>query len=74
MNVNTAGPEELQRLEGIGPELAGRIVEERRRGGPFADLDQLVRRVRGIGRVTAAGFENDAIFSLPDSSARGNAP
>lgn len=50
--VNRASAAELESLPGIGPSLAGRLVEERARGGPFrseADLE----RVRGIGPATA---------------------
>lgn len=51
LDLNRAGPEELTRLPGIGPVLAGRIVEVRRASGPFASVEDL-RRIRGIGRVT----------------------
>ena len=74
VRINEAGLDELQRLDGIGPGLAGRIVDERRRGGPFADLDQLIRRVRGIGPATASAFGDKVVFSASDSAARGNEP
>ncbi|NLV92072.1 MAG: helix-hairpin-helix domain-containing protein [Firmicutes bacterium] len=48
INVNTASAWELERLPGIGPALAGRIVAERERHGPFITVDELVR-VSGIG-------------------------
>lgn len=63
VNINTASAEELQSLPGIGPVLAGRIIEYRRQYGPFIDVEQLVE-VKGIGPkvlerlrplVTAAG-------------------
>ncbi len=47
LEINSATVEELQQLEGIGPELANRIREAR----PFRAVDDLVR-VRGIGEVT----------------------
>ncbi len=50
VDVNRAGEEELQRLPGIGPTLARRIVEARR-VAPFRSVDDL-RRVRGIGVKT----------------------
>lgn len=49
ININTAGEAELQRLNGVGPALARRIIEDRQQRGAFsspADLD----RVRGIGQ------------------------
>ncbi len=48
VNVNTAGLEELQTLPRIGPALARRIVEYRRKAGPFRRPEDLLA-VRGIG-------------------------
>lgn len=47
IDLNTATAAELDRLPGIGPVLAGRIVAEREKK-PFAGVDDL-RRVSGIG-------------------------
>jgi competence ComEA-like helix-hairpin-helix protein len=47
INVNTASQKELESLPGIGPTLAGRIIELR----PFRTVDDLIR-VRGIGPST----------------------
>lgn len=47
VQVNTAGAEELAGLPGIGPTLAGRIVQDRRRRGPFLTLKDLLR-VKGM--------------------------
>ena len=49
-SINRASAEELEDLDGIGPTLSQRIVEERRKG-PFQSVDDL-RRVRGIGKKT----------------------
>ncbi len=51
MNLNTASERLLQRLPGIGPALAGRIVAYRDAHGDFAQPGHLVR-VRGIGPKT----------------------
>lgn len=48
LDANTATQAELEAIRGIGPALASRIVEARR-AGPFADLDDLGARVRGVG-------------------------
>jgi len=48
VNVNTASAAELERLPGIGPSLAGRIVEHRAKNGAFKKVEDLML-VRGIG-------------------------
>lgn len=48
LDLNRATPADLQRLPGIGPALAQRIVEARERQGRFASAGDL-RRVPGIG-------------------------
>jgi competence ComEA-like helix-hairpin-helix protein len=48
LDLNRATPAELQRLPGIGPALAQRIVEARERQRRFAAPEDL-RRVPGIG-------------------------
>lgn len=47
VNINTAGVEELEALPSIGPVLASRIVEHRRRHGPFKRPQEVVA-VRGM--------------------------
>ena len=51
VDVNTATPEELETLPGIGEVLAGAIVAYRDEHGPFTSVDQLLD-VSGIGEVT----------------------
>jgi competence protein ComEA len=51
VDVNRAGGKELQTLPGIGPALAGRIVEYREKNGPFRVPEDLLN-VRGIGPAT----------------------
>jgi competence protein ComEA len=53
VDLNTAPAEIFSALPGIGPKLAARIVEARREA-PFASLDDLDRRVRGIGPAVLA--------------------
>jgi len=48
IDANTATEVELDAISGIGPALAARIVEERRKA-PFSSLDDLEQRVRGVG-------------------------
>jgi competence ComEA-like helix-hairpin-helix protein len=48
VNVNTATAADLERLPGVGPVLARRIVEHREAKGLFRQLDDLLQ-VKGIG-------------------------
>jgi competence ComEA-like helix-hairpin-helix protein len=47
IDINTASVEELQRLPGIGPALASRIVEHRRKHGLFKRPQDVII-VRGM--------------------------
>lgn len=60
LNVNRASEEDLQRLPGIGPALAARIIEERRKR-PFRNMKDL-QRVRGIGPATANRLTGRVVF------------
>jgi len=51
LDMNSAGAPELERLPGIGPALARRIVAFRDRNGPFLYVEDLLM-VRGIGAKT----------------------
>lgn len=51
INVNTAGAEELDKLSGVGPALAARIIQYRTEHGPFARPGDL-ENVSGIGPKT----------------------
>jgi competence protein ComEA len=50
IDVNTAGPTELEELPGVGPVTAAAIVAHRDEFGPFATVDALID-VRGIGEA-----------------------
>jgi competence protein ComEA len=60
--VDRAGAAELDRLPGIGPALAERIIEDREANGPFGSVDGL-QRVRGIGPALAARLAPLVTFS-----------
>ncbi|MDR7439974.1 MAG: ComEA family DNA-binding protein [Armatimonadota bacterium] len=48
LSLNAATQEELERLPGIGPKLARRIVQDRALQGPYTRVEDLLR-IRGIG-------------------------
>ncbi len=48
LDLNRATKEDLEALPGIGPVLAGRIIEYRRSHGPFRQIEDL-EQVSGIG-------------------------
>lgn len=51
ININTAGAAELDRLSGVGPALAERIIQYRTENGPFAKPED-IQKVSGIGPKT----------------------
>lgn len=51
IGINAATSEELQRLPGVGPAIAERIVDYRARYGPFGSVEELTA-VKGIGPKT----------------------
>ncbi|RMF61874.1 MAG: helix-hairpin-helix domain-containing protein [Calditrichaeota bacterium] len=51
VNVNRAEEQELERLPRVGPVLARRILDYRKRNGGFRKLEDL-KRVKGIGEAT----------------------
>lgn len=57
VNLNTAGPEELATLPGIGAKLAERIVRYREESGGFKAVDELLN-VSGIGEGKLAALRD----------------
>jgi len=58
VDVNTASPELLAHVSGLGPKLAKKVVEHREKNGPFISRKALLK-VSGLGKKTfeqAAGF------------------
>lgn len=66
VDINTASPEELDKLPGIGPTTAQKIIEYREVFGPFARIEDIVN-VSGIGSAT---FENiEDLITVGDGDA-----
>lgn len=57
VDVNTADQTSLESLPGVGPATALAIIEDRRRNGPFASVDDL-ERVPGIGPAKLASLRD----------------
>ncbi|RPH66706.1 MAG: helix-hairpin-helix domain-containing protein [Burkholderiales bacterium] len=60
LDANTATRAELETIRGVGPALSARIVEARRTQ-PFADLDDLKARVRGVGDANLRRMREDGL-------------
>lgn len=48
LDINRASAEDFEKLPGIGPEFARRIVTYRKKHGPFRRVEDLIA-IRGIG-------------------------
>ncbi|NLG25300.1 MAG: helix-hairpin-helix domain-containing protein [Clostridiales bacterium] len=66
IDINRADQTLLADLPGIGPTLAGRIVEYRGQHGPFASVDDL-KKVRGIGEKVLARIRSQ-VYAAPNSN------
>lgn len=51
VNINTADAATLETLPGIGPTIAGRIIDYRQANGPFGRIEEIME-VSGIGPAT----------------------
>ncbi len=51
ININTAQEADLIKIKGVGPVLAGRVIEYRKKQGPFKYPED-IKNVSGIGEKT----------------------
>lgn len=56
VNINEATQSELENLPGIGPSIAGRIIEYREENGKFNTIEEL-QNVKGIGDAKFANIK-----------------
>lgn len=69
VNLNNASAADLERLPGIGPATAARIVEYRQKNGAFKKIEDLMN-VRGIGEKTFLSLKPLITVAPPKDPAR----
>jgi len=72
VDVNKATPAELDGIKGIGPAIAGKIVDERKKGN-FKDWNDFVERVKGVGEGSAAKLSAEGL-TVNGQAFKGAAP
>ena len=72
VDVNKADLAALDSVKGIGPALAAKLLEERKKGS-FKDWNDLIGRVSGVGSGNAARF-SAAGLTVNDASYAGAPP
>lgn len=79
VDVNKADQAALDSVKGIGPSLATKLLDERKKGN-FKDWNDLIGRVSGVGAGNAARFSaagltvNDASYAGAPPAAAKTAP
>lgn len=71
VDINSASVEELDKLPGIGPTTAQKIIEYREVAGPFARIEDIVN-VSGIGSATFEDIED--LITVGDGEAQEDPP
>ena len=65
INVNTASSSQLDKLYRVNPRIAGRIIAERQKNGPYRSLEDLETRIKEIGPKTIARWEGQVSVTQP---------
>lgn len=58
ININTADKKELEKITGVGPVIAQRIIDYRQTNGPFQKIED-IKKVSGIGDVKFEKMKNE---------------
>ncbi len=64
VNINTATPEELAKLPGIGPKIAEEIVNYRKEHGAFKTIRDIVN-VKGVGDKKYEAIQDKITVGTP---------
>ena len=70
VDINKATQADLESIKGIGPIISTKILDERKKGGPFKDWNDVLTRVKGVGEGNAAKFSG----GRPDRERQGLSP
>ena len=73
IDINAATSEELQQLPGVGPVIAQRILDYRKKSGPFRNVDELMA-VRGISDKRLAKIKPYVFVKNPMPTPGGTPP
>ena len=69
VNLNTAPAEQLERLPGVGPRTAARIIEYRQKNGGFKKIEELMN-VRGIGEKAFLKMKPQLTVTAPKADSQ----
>ncbi len=65
INLNTAGSEELQALDGVGPRVAMKFIAERQANGYYNSLENLQQRVLGVDDRMLSSLRRQGLYAGP---------
>jgi len=69
LDLNAATSADLQKLPGIGPALAARILEYRQKNGGFKKIEELMN-VQGIGEQSFLKLKSLVVVTPPKTTER----
>ncbi len=69
VNLNTATKADLEKLPGIGPSMAQRILDYRQKNGPFKKVEDLMN-IQGIGDKSFLKLRTLITVAPPKTSER----
>jgi competence protein ComEA len=72
VDANKATQAELEAIKGVGPAIATKIIDERKKGA-FKDWNDMVERVKGVGEGNAAKFSTEGL-TVNGAGFKGAAP